>query len=500
MNAVEGWVWGLLESNERTEVPMTIDDPNAPPVQQDSEGAQRLRGNLGIIQLVFTVLAFNGPLGVVAAFAPVVIGYGNGIGAPAAYIAAAAIVGLFAVGFIKMSRHITNPGGFYSFVTAGLGKEVGLGASFLAVTCYYILLLAVYAVAGLYLETAIGGLSWWLWALVLQAVVGVFGYFNLDFSAKALSVCLCLEVLFVAVYDVFVVAKGGAKGISAGSFLPEHIFSGNVGIALLFGMLCMGGFEVTVIFRDEVRDPDRTIPRATYAFIALIGLVYAVSTWAIIQAIGPEDAATQTAADPTGSFLNTLSAYVGTIAADLVVPLLITAGFAAVLATHNVLARYAFNLGVDEVLPQRIGFAHPSHGSPHRASAIISTLALVGFTAFVVLGAEPKLLYAQLSGAFGYGLITLMLITSVSVMVFMARQRPDDTTIWHRQVAPALALICLAIVLWLATTNISVLITAGTGAVAGMLALLYGSVLLGAAYAWKLRTTRPETYAKIGRQ
>ncbi|UGT55958.1 APC family permease [Nocardia asteroides] len=479
---------------------MTIDDPNAPPVQQDSEGAQRLRGNLGIIQLVFTVLAFNGPLGVVAAFAPVVIGYGNGIGAPAAYVAAAAIVGVFAVGFLKMSRHITNPGGFYSFVTAGLGKEIGLGASFLAVTCYYILLLAVYSVAGLYLQTVVGGMSWWLWALVLQAVVGVFGYFNLDFSAKALSVCLCLEVVLVAVYDVFVVAKGGATGITADSFLLENIFSGNVGIALLFGMLCMGGFEVTVIFRDEVRDPDRTIPRATYLFIALIGLVYAVSTWAIIQAIGPADAAAQTAADPTGSFLNTLSTYVGTVVADLVVPLLVTAGFAAVLATHNVLARYAFNLGVDEVLPQRIGYAHPRHGSPHLASVIVSVLAVVGFMTFVVLGAEPKLLYAQLSGAFGYGLITLMLLTSLSVLVFMARRRPDDTTLWHRRIAPGVALICLAIVLWLATTNISALITAGTGVVVGMLALLYGSVLLGAVYARKLRSSRPATYAKIGRQ
>ncbi|MEV6657309.1 APC family permease [Nocardia fluminea] len=479
---------------------MTIDDPNAPPVQQNSEDSQRLRGNLGSIQLIFTVLAFNGPLGVVAAFAPVVIGYGNGIGAPAAYLAAAGIVGLFAVGFIKMSRHITNPGGFYSFVTAGLGKEIGLGASFLAVTCYYILLLAVYAVAGLYLQTVVGGVSWWIWALVLQAVVGVFGYFNLDFSAKALSVCLCLEVVFVAVYDVFVVVKGGAAGISADSFLPANILSGNVGIALLFGMLCMAGFEVTVIFRDEVRDPDRTIPRATYAFIALIGLVYAVSTWAIIQAIGPEDTVARTAGDPTGAFLDTLSTYVGTFAADLVVPLLVTAGFAAVLATHNVLARYAFNLGVDEVLPQRIGFAHPRHGSPHLASAIISVLAVVGFLTFVLLGAEPKLLYAQLSGAFGYGLITLMLMTSASVMVFMARNRPGDTSIWHRQIAPGLAFIGLAIVLWLATTNISVLITAGTGVVAGMLALLYGSILLGAAYARKLRNTRPGTYAKIGRQ
>ncbi|MEV0075241.1 APC family permease [Nocardia neocaledoniensis] len=479
---------------------MTIDDPNAPPVQQDSEEAQHLRGNLGIIQLVFTVLAFNGPLGVVAAFAPVVIGYGNGIGAPAAYLAAAGIVAVFAVGFLKMSRHIANPGGFYSFVTAGLGKQVGLGASFLAVTCYYILLLAVYAVAGLYLEIVVGGLPWWIWALVLQGVVGAFGYFNLDFSAKALSVCLCLEVLFVAVYDIFVVAKGGATGLSADSFLPEHVFSGNVGIALLFGMLCMGGFEVTVIFRDEVRDPDRNIPRATYAFIALIGFVYAVSTWAIIQAIGPADAVATTAADPTGSFLGTLHTFVGSFAEDLVVPLLTTAGFAALLATHNVLARYAFNLGVDEVLPQRIGFAHPRHGSPHRASVGISVLALIGFLAFVGWGAEPKLLYAQLSGAFGYGLIMLMLITSAAVMVFLTRRRPDDTTVWHRLIAPGLALGCLAVVLWLATTNISALITAGTGVVIAVLALLYGSVLVGAAYAWKLRGSRPDTYAKIGRQ
>lgn len=43
------------------------------------------------------------------------------------------------------------------------------------------------------------------------------------------------------------------------------------------------------MFRDEARDPpERTIPRATYAAVIIIGAFYAITVWAFVVAIGPD--------------------------------------------------------------------------------------------------------------------------------------------------------------------------------------------------------------------
>ena len=53
--------------------------------------------------------------------------------------------------------------------------------------------------------------------------------------------------------------------------------NGILGIAVLFALTGFIGFEATAVFRDEARDPERTIPRATYAAVLIIGAFYAVT-------------------------------------------------------------------------------------------------------------------------------------------------------------------------------------------------------------------------------
>lgn len=483
--------------------PLADDDV---PVRSDDAGSHHLTGNLNTFQLLFTVLAFNGPLAVVVGFAAVIIGYGNWLGAPMAYVASAAVVALFAVGFTKMAKEVDNPGGFYSFVARGLGREAGLGASFLALICYYLLLLGCYAFAGIALQAMVTSLlngpnlDWWVWALITQVVCGVLGYFRLDLSAKILTLLLGLEIAIVVVYDAAVVGQEGASGLSADSLLPSNIFSGGVGLALLFGMLCMGGFEVTAVFRDEVRDPEKTVPRATYLFIATVAVMYGVTTWVIIQGLGSDNAVATAAADPTGAFYATMKTFVGDIGLDIVTVLLCSSVFAATLATHNVLARYLFNLSVDGIFPEQLSTVHHQHGSPHRASVVTSALVLAGFVTVVLSDPDPAVLYAQLTGGFGYALIMLLLLTSVAILAFMHRNRLEGTTVWHRVVAPAVATALLVVTLYLATTNIDLLITAGDTVVNSMLAVLYLSVVVGGVVAMILKRRKPAVYARIGRQ
>ena len=74
-----------------------------------------------------------------------------------------------------------------------------------------------------------------------------------------------------------IVASPGPSGLTLASFQPDVFTQGTLGIAVLFALTGFIGFEATAVFRDEARDPERTIPRATYAAVLIIGGFYALT-------------------------------------------------------------------------------------------------------------------------------------------------------------------------------------------------------------------------------
>jgi len=108
------------------------------------------RNQIGVLGIVFFVVAAAAPLTVVVALFPVIIGSGNGIGIAGTFILVAAVLTLFAVGYVAMSRHITNTGAFYAYVTKGLGRPLGLGSASLAIFGYNAIQLGVIGGFGYY--------------------------------------------------------------------------------------------------------------------------------------------------------------------------------------------------------------------------------------------------------------------------------------------------------------------------------------------------------------
>src|SRR3546814_10297957 len=111
--------------------------------------------------------------------------------------------------------------------------------------------------------------------------------------------------------------------------------AGSVATGLIFAVSCFSGFEATAIFRDEVRDPEKTIPRATYLAIAMLTIFYTVGSWAFIQALGEADAVRTIAAHPSTAFFDMVARYLGTVGYHSVTVLIISGGFAGLLADRK---------------------------------------------------------------------------------------------------------------------------------------------------------------------
>ncbi|NIL82731.1 Putrescine importer PuuP [Rhodococcus fascians] len=436
----------------------------------------KLKGSIGVVGIVFLVIAAAAPLTAIGGALPIMIATGNGAGAPMAYIVAAVVLLVFSVGYAAMSSHMTDTGAFYAYVGKGLGENVGLGAAGLALLTYTAIQAGIYGLAASTLQGLVvsyGGpdLPWWLWALVLIGIVSVLGYRSIDLGAKVLGVLLVLEIGIVLALSVAVFAQGGADGIDVQSFTPDAFLSGSPGIALMFAIASFIGFEATAIYGEEARDPKRTVPIATYAAVIVIGAVYAVSSWAVVLAFGSNSVADAAAADPAGLTFAAAAQFLGATWSDIIQIMLVTSLFAALLAFHNAISRYVFALARRGAAPKALARTHARHGSPHVGSIFQTLSAVLVVGLFALAGADPILqLFTWMSGLATVSILVLMILTGVAIYTFFARTRVDSRT-WHTKIAPVLGTLGLLVVLGLVLDNFTLLI-GGSSTIAAILLLI----------------------------
>jgi amino acid transporter len=184
-------------------------------------------------------------------------------------------------------------------------------------------------------------------------------------------------------------------------------------------------------------------------------------------------------ADPANMVIATVTNVLGPAGGDVAQILLVTSLFAAILAFHNVLARYLFALGNAGVLPQACGRSHARHGSPHVASMTQTGTTLVLLVVFALAGMDPVAqVYAWMAGTATLGVLALMALTCAAVLVFFRRTRLD-TRPWHTVVAPLLGLAGLLVCLWLTVANFPLLIGGSPALAAGIGAVLVLAFALG---------------------
>ena len=453
-----------------------------------SISGNKLRGSIGVAGIVFLVVAAASPLTTVAGSLPVMIALGNGAGAPLTYVIAALVLLVFSVGYAAMSSSVADTGAFYAYVTKGLGSNLGVGAAGLAVFAYTTVQAGVYGLAANTVGSLVaqyGGpdLPWWVWAFVLIAIVGVVGYRNIDVGAKVLGVLLILEVIAIVALSFAVFAKGGAHGIDFTSFTPGAFFSGSPGIAMMFAIGSFVGFEATAIYSEEAKNPKRTVPIATYVAIIVIGVLYAVSSWAVVLAFGSGDVAAAANQDTAGLTFNAAAQYLGPAAADAMAIMLVTSLFATLLAFHSAISRYVFALARRGYAPSRFAAVHDKHGSPHAGSLLQSASAVVLVGIFAIVGADPVLqLFTWMAGVAIVAILVLMVLTSFAIIAYF-RRTSADTRVWHTRIAPLLGSLGLIAITALVIDNFTTLMggskTIANVFLAAVVAVFVGGIIAG---------------------
>ncbi|MFJ8591807.1 APC family permease [Streptomyces sp. NPDC093598] len=436
----------------------------------DAPTAGTLKPNaLGVVGILFFVLSAQAPLTGIAGAAPIAVALGNGPGVPAAYLVAGLVILLFSVGFVAMGRHVVDAGAFYTYIGKGLGRTTGTGSAGLALFAYCTIQAAMYGLYGSIVSGLVAShtgldLPWWVWTLATMAVVQALGAAGVEMGAKVLAVFVLAEFSILSVFALVTLFKGGGpEGLGlVESFSPSAALDGAPGVAVMFAVASMFGFEATAIYGEEAREPRKTVPRATYLAVAVVTGFFALVSWMLISSYGASKASAVAGkalegGDGAGFVVAPIAADFGGWVGDVLPVLLATSLFAGILTFHNSANRYLFSLGRDRLLPLRLCRLNRRH-APWTAGCVQTVLAVLLVVPFALAGKDPVLtLFSWFSGVAVLAMMLLYLLTSVSVVVFFRRGRLD-ARLWNTLIAPALGALGIAGAIWLILANFTTLI------------------------------------------
>jgi len=327
--------------------------------------------------------------GVFAAFGPAAKAAGTGL--LIGLVLAAMIAYCNAVASAQLAAVYPTSGGTYVYgrerlgdwwgFTAGWGFVIGKTASCAAMALTF----SSYAVPG----------PWW--AQRLAAVVAVVGLAALNYRGITKTALLTRVLVVTSLTALTVAVVGVAVG---GHATLDHLGDwsalgarGAYGILQAAGLLffAFAGYARIATLGEEVRAPQRTIPRAILIALFLTVAVYLTVGVAALLAAGPEGLARASAP---------LVAAVAAAGADGVAPVVrigaALAALGALLALLAGIGRTGLAMARHRDLPGWLAAVHPRYRVPHHAeialAVLVSALVLItdlrgviGFSSFGVL-------------------------------------------------------------------------------------------------------------------
>ncbi|BBX85441.1 APC family permease [Mycolicibacterium aubagnense] len=475
----------------------------------------RLRPNaLGLIDVIFMAVATSAPITAMSGNVPFAVGFGVGTGAPATYIFATIVLTVFAVGYVAMARHVTSTGAFYGFVSHGLGRVVGLAVGYMVTFCYSAFeasLIGIFAYFGnkVFLDQIGLNIPWPYFAFACILLNAILAFFDISFAAKVLSVLLITEIAILAVMAVAVLTHGGGPdGLMPQAINPANAFKANglalaaPGLAMFIAFWSWTGFESTVMYGEESRNPRKIIPIATLIAVTGVGLFYIFVSWMTVAGNGAAASIERAqSANPLDMFFHPTEVFVGHWAVLVFQWLMMTGSFACGLAFHNCAARYGYALGREGLLPRALGRTHPKHGSPYIASYVQMVIAALWILGFWLFKKDPYLdVFVLLAVVGTFSLLIVQTITMAAVFNYFRHHHPGES-VWRVKVAPVVGGLGMLAVVILMIQNLDT--AAGSAASSLLFKLIpYIAIVLfviGCAVALYLKRADPAKYQLIGR-
>ncbi len=287
----------------------------------------------------------------------------------------------------EMAASLPHAGGDYVYLSEAYHPCVGFLAgwgSFFAIYAGTVATLAVGLTEYLAVFVPAAGHGPW----VALAAVLVSSWLNYRGTLVGARVQTIVTVLKVAAIGAFVVAAPllGAgnvslRGLAAGD--ATAIGPSAFALALIPILFAYLGWNAPVFVASEIRDPDRTLPRAIFAGTLVCIVLYVATNLVYLSAVPVDEMAGQVRVAEMAA-----RRLFGPLGATLVSLLVVLSIAGCLHATVLVGPRIVYAMALDGLFARRLARVHQHRATPHVAiavQAIVACLLIVGWGTFTRL-------------------------------------------------------------------------------------------------------------------
>jgi amino acid transporter len=321
-------------------------------------------------------------------------------GAPVAFLIAGSVALVTSYSYARLSVTYPSQGGTVAFLDRAFGSGLLTGSANILLWMSYIVMLSLYAYAfGSYGASFFPPSSqhFWKHVLITGSVVGITGLnlLNARLIGEAEDWIVLLKLLILSLFIGF-----GIWGVDKTKLIPSewssplHLIAGGMIIFLAYE-----GFELIANTAQDVRDQSKTLPRAFYASVAFVIVLYVlvavvtVGSLPVNKILDAKDYALAEAARPslgqTGFLLITIAAMLSTAS--------------AINATIYGAARLSYVIAKDGELPsmlERKAWGKPIEGLFITTGVTLLVANLTDISSMSTMGSTGFLLiFAAVNGA-----------------------------------------------------------------------------------------------------
>ena len=410
-----------------------------------------LRANaIGLPGVLFQSITTMAPASAVAFSLGAAIPFAGGA-LPLAVLIALIVCSLIALNIGSLARFLPSAGGYFTYVSRGLGVQAGWMTGWLFSLTYLLIVPLQLLVLGpvadsfvqQYFHFTFGTVGWAVWGMIFAVIIFGLTYFGIKLSADTSVVLGSIEIVVFVLLSVWLIAT--AKDNTAATFNPasslDPRLGGWLGIlhGVIFAFLAFAGFESSAPLAEEAHNPRRTVPRAILLAAVSIGIFYVFCSYAGVVGWGITKLGSY-GSDPNP--WGTMASRVWGVFSFIAILAILNSALANANAGVNAASRVLFAMGRTRTLPGPLSHINLRFRTPD--IAIIFTM-IVG----VVFTLWPGFVYGTTNAFALLGIIITILIlvvymaTCLSVPFFYWREHRDLFNVFRHVILPIVPFIIL---------------------------------------------------------
>ena len=412
--------------------------------------AQELKRTIGVFQLTMFGVGATVGTGIFFVLSEAVPEAGPAV--LLSFVLAGIAAGLAAICYAEMASAVPVSGSTYSYAYTTLGEFVAMGVAACLLLEYGVSTAAVAVgwsqylnkllanIFGFQLPHAITAAPWDtepgiinLPAIILVVMCMLLLIRGASESAKANTIMVLIKLGVLAMFAV--IAFTGFTTNHFADFAP--LGWGSVGLAAGTIFFSYIGLDAVSTAGDEVKDPQKTMPRAIIAALLIVTGIYILVTFA---ALGAQDW-TGFAGQEAGlaQILDDVTGYKGwstVLAAGAVISI-----FSVTLVTMYGQTRILFAMGRDGLLPSLFAKVNPRSMTPVNNTIIVAIIVSI-LAGFVPLD--------KLADMVSIGTLTAFIVVSLGVIILRRREPdlPRGFKVPLYPVTPILSIVACAYILY----------------------------------------------------